>query len=119
MPSDKAAAERWLIDIRHNIHLAQRFVDGLTYEAFRDNHLVFYGVTRALEIISEASRRLPAELKQRHPEIPWAEMAGAGNVYRHDYEDVQQRLVWGVVHLRLPTLLAMIENELATGRPRS
>ncbi|CAN3991390.1 hypothetical protein MCBRY_002216 [Methylocystis bryophila] len=46
-------------------------------------------------------------------------MAGAGNIYRHDYEDVQQRLVWGVVHLRLPELLAMIESELATGKPES
>ncbi|CAN3991389.1 hypothetical protein [Methylocystis bryophila] len=42
MPSEKGSAERWLIDIRHNIHFAQRFVEGLTYEAFRDNDLVFY-----------------------------------------------------------------------------
>ncbi|WP_245300198.1 HepT-like ribonuclease domain-containing protein [Methylocystis bryophila] len=58
-------------------------------------------------------------MKDRHPSIPWTEMAGAGNIYRHDYEDVQQRLVWGVVHLRLPELLAMIESELATGKPES
>jgi uncharacterized protein with HEPN domain len=102
-----------LIDIRRNIHLAQRYVEGLSYEAFRDSVLVFYTVTRALEIISEASRRLPAETKERRLPSPWAEMAGAGNVYRHDCEDVQERLVWGVVHLRLPALLAMIENELA------
>jgi uncharacterized protein with HEPN domain len=41
-------------------------------------------VTRCLEIISEASRRLPESLKARHPEIPWKQIAGAGNVYRHD-----------------------------------
>jgi uncharacterized protein with HEPN domain len=45
-------------------------------------------VTRCLEIISEASRRLPDGLKARHPAIAWKEMAGAGNIYRHDYEDV-------------------------------
>jgi uncharacterized protein with HEPN domain len=71
-------------------------------------------VTRALEIISEASRRLPEDIKARHPEIPWVEMAGAGKVYRHDYEDVRQRLVWGTVHHRLPALMAAIEHELAT-----
>jgi len=43
---------------------------------------------RCLEIISEASRRLPSSLKERHPSIDWKRMAGAGNVYRHDYEDV-------------------------------
>src|SRR5215207_4329882 len=53
-----------------------------------------YAVTRCLEIISEASRRLPEELKARHPSIAWKQMAGAGNVYRHDYEDVAARYVW-------------------------
>lgn len=112
MPSSPADTQRWLIDIRHNIHLARSFVAGLTYEQFQQNHMAFYAVTRCLEIISEASRRLPADLKVRYPQIPWAEMAGAGNVYRHDYEEVQQRLVWGTVHTRLPLLLAAVGKEL-------
>ncbi len=69
-------------------------------------------MTRCLEIISEASRRLPDELKARHPDIPWTDVAGAGNVYRHDYEDVQHKLIWGTVHNRLPALLAATEQEL-------
>jgi uncharacterized protein with HEPN domain len=69
-------------------------------------------VTRCLEIISEASRRVPPEIKARHPDIPWAEMAAAGNIYRHGYEDVAQRRVWGTVEQRLPPLLAVVEQEL-------
>ena len=98
--------------IRQNIHLARQFVEGIGYSEFRDNALVFYGVTRCLEIISEASRRLPPEMKARYPGIPWSEMAGAGNVYRHDYEDVAQHLVWGTISERFPALLAMVEVEL-------
>jgi uncharacterized protein with HEPN domain len=112
MHSDATGSVRRLADIRHNIHLARAFVGGLTYEEFRDNDLVFYAATRCLEIISEASRRIPPEVKARHPHIPWAEMAGAGNVYRHDYEDVRQRLVWGTIHNRLPGLLEAVEFEL-------
>jgi uncharacterized protein with HEPN domain len=112
MPSKSSDPRRRLFDIRDNVYLARDFVEGSDYEAFRDNLLVFYAVTRCLEIISEASRRLPNDLKARHPDIPWKEMAGAGNVYRHDYEDVQQRLVWGTVHNRLPALLAVVEQEL-------
>jgi uncharacterized protein with HEPN domain len=51
-------------------------------------------VTRCLEIISEASRRLPDDLKARHPAIAWKQMAAAGNIYRHDYEDVAASYVW-------------------------
>jgi uncharacterized protein with HEPN domain len=103
-----------LLDIRDNIQLARAFVEGVDYGTFRDNQLLFYAVTRALEIISEASRRLPEDMKARHPDIPWVEMAGAGNVYRHDYEEIRQRLVWGTVHNRLPALSAAVEQELAT-----
>jgi uncharacterized protein with HEPN domain len=69
MPSKSSDPQRWLNDIRHNILLARRFTEGVTYDAFRDDTLRFYAVTRCLEIISEASRRLPEDLKARHPEI--------------------------------------------------
>jgi uncharacterized protein with HEPN domain len=59
MPSEAAKAA--LFAIRDNIRLAKTFVDGLTYDQFRVSPLHVYGVTRALEIISEASRRLPDE----------------------------------------------------------
>ena len=91
-----------LRDIAHHIELAVHFAVGLDYETFRDDLCTVYAVTRCLEIISEASRRLPDELKARHPAIPWKEMAGAGNVYRHDYEDVAASYVWRTVENSLP-----------------
>jgi uncharacterized protein with HEPN domain len=45
-------------------------------------------VERGVEIISEASRHLPAELKARHPHIPWDKVAGIGNILRHNYENI-------------------------------
>ena len=71
------------------IKLVRRFLEDLDYEAFRDDQLRFHAVTRCLEIISEASRRLPEDLKARHPSILLKEMAGAGNVYRNGYESVE------------------------------
>jgi uncharacterized protein with HEPN domain len=58
-------------------------------------------------------------LKARHQTIPWADMAGAGNIYRHVYGDVRQRLVWGTVEDRLPALLVVIELELTAGDAQS
>jgi uncharacterized protein with HEPN domain len=102
-----------LRDIAHHIELATGFVGGMSFEAFRDDLRTFYAVTRCLEIISEASRRLPDDLKARHPAIAWREMAGAGNVYRHDYEDVAASFVWATVHNHLPPLRAVIAHELS------
>jgi uncharacterized protein with HEPN domain len=113
MPSKSSNPKAALFHIRDNITLAFTFVEGFDYDGFRDNQLVFYSVTRALEIISEASRRLPATLKARHPDIPWADVAGAGSVYRHDYEDVRPREVWITVQKHLRPLLAIVEQELS------
>ena len=73
-------------------------------------------MTRCLEIISEASRRLPDDLKARHPAIAWKDVAGAGNIYRHDYEDVAAQHVWDAVQIDFP-LRVVIERELAAVDP--
>jgi uncharacterized protein with HEPN domain len=114
MPSDSDAVRRWLHDIQHHIEMAQGFVAGMSYEAFKNDNLRLYAVTRCLEIISEASRRLPGELKNRNPSIQWRDMAAAGNIYRHEYEDVAAARVWQTVTVSLPELLAVIEREIPT-----
>jgi uncharacterized protein with HEPN domain len=102
----------YLFHIRENIVLAHAFLEGFDYSTFFVDRRTVYAVTRALEIISEASRRLPLALKARHPEIEWADIAGAGNVYRHDYEDVRERRLWRSVQKDLAPLLAVVEAEL-------
>jgi len=109
MPSE---AEAPLRDVEHHINLAIQFVTGLEFEAFRADTRTVYAVVRCLEIISEASRRIPEDVKGRHPTIPWEDIAGAGNVYRHDYEDVAARVVWDTVQIALPPLPAAIASEL-------
>ena len=101
-----------LFDIRDNIQLAEEFTAGLSFEVFAGDQRTFYAVTRCLEIISEAARRLPANIRNRHPELPWRAVMGAGNVYRHDYEDVAAEFVWETVVRALPPLRGVIEVEL-------
>ena len=85
MPSDPVTrGRRALADILENIDLAEGFVRGLDEDLFHADLLRIYAVTRCLEIILEASRRLPSDLQARHENIPWKEIAEAGNIYRHD-----------------------------------
>lgn len=110
MPSDRTLQA--LLDMLDNAVLAMSFIEGLTWAEFAADRRTFYAVTRCLEIISEASRRLDAETRERHPELPWRAIMGSGNVYRHDYDDVAEQLVWQTVHNSLPTLIAALRSEL-------
>ena len=112
MPSDRTRLA--LIAVVENARLADSFTVGLTAEEFEADRRTFYAVTRCLEIISEACRRLPEELRQRHPELPWRAILGVGNIYRHDYDNVDELQVWRTVHHSLPFLLTMAEGELAS-----
>jgi uncharacterized protein with HEPN domain len=110
MPS--RAEERSLRDILLHIDLATELVAGFDRDTFKKDLRTLYAVTRCLEIISEASRRLPDNLKARHPTIAWKQMAGAGNVYRHDYEDVAAQFVWDTVQRALPSSREVVEVEI-------
>jgi uncharacterized protein with HEPN domain len=116
MRTDTAIAV--LRDIAHHIDLALSFTVGFDNESFAADPRTVYAVTRCLELVSEASRRLPDDLKARHPSIAWRDMAGAGNIYRHDYEDVAAQHVWNAVRIDLPPLRAVTTQELAALDPQ-
>lgn len=105
-----------LSDIQRNIELAQSFVSGFTFDTFRADLRTIYAVIRCLEIISEASRRLSTELKARHPNLPWSDIAGAGNIYRHDYEDVLDQIVWRTVQQGLTSIADVVRIELRNSK---
>ena len=67
---------------------------GYDFEGFRKDRRVRQLVERNLEIISEASRRLPQVFKDAEGQIPWRAIAGIGNVIRHDYHDTYPTVLW-------------------------
>jgi len=117
MPSEDP--ERVPVAIHHNITLARRFIQGMAYETFAEDERTLYAVTRCLEIVSEAVRRLPDDLKSRHPDVPWKRIAGAGNIYRHDYEDVLASILWDTVRDHLHTLENAVRQESGRAKGRS
>lgn len=110
MPS-KDPGQR-LQDIIDNIEAVSRFIAGMGFESFVADQKTFYAVVRALEIISEASRRLPADLKARNQSIDWRSIAAAGNIYRHEYEAVVPAVVWHTATQQLGPLAAVARTEL-------
>lgn len=84
----------------------------MTLASFRETAIVRDAVLRNLEVISEASRRLSDELKSRYPSIPWTGIAAAGNVYRHDYDFVNDDIVWQTATAGLEAIRELLKHEL-------
>lgn len=103
---------RALLGIIENIEAAQDFVAGLRFEDFSADRRSLYAVTPCLEIISEASRRVDIGTRERYPNIPWRQIANAGNVYRHEYDIVSTGMIWRTVQEDLPDLLIVCRVEL-------
>jgi len=81
---------------------------GKTFEEFSGDWLLRHGVQRGIEIVSEAPRRIPPEVQARQPQIPWPEITGIGNVLRHEYHRVSDRLIRNLVQVNLPPLKAAV-----------
>jgi uncharacterized protein with HEPN domain len=102
-----------LTDIVEAIGLIRSEMADVALCSFEHDRRKRWLVERGIEIISEASRSLPDELKARHPEIPWPKVAGIGNVLRHEYQDVAYDVLWHVVHDNLPPLEKVCREELS------
>lgn len=73
---------------------------------------------RHLEIISEASRHIPAKDKADHPQIPWKDIAGIGNILRHRYQTVSVDRIWEIVSLELRALRTAVRKIAAKHRAK-
>ncbi len=112
------SATPWLHDIVDAISHIHSEAEGVTLEVFEADWRRRWLVERGIEIISEASRHLPDDLKARHKQIPWRKVAGVGNVLRHEYERTAPEVLWSVVHDDLPTQEKVCRDDLVrAGNP--
>ena len=102
-----------LNDIIRAIDGAEITIEGIKFETFQDVYHMARTVERSIEIVSEASRHIPDELKARYADIPWQQIAGIGNVLRHDYEIIDDRIMWDVAKVHFPRLRAVMVEMLA------
>ena len=104
----------FLYDILECIEKIERYISGMTYEDFEKDERTVDAVLRNLEVIGEAARNTPLEIRSRYYDIPWRKIVGLRNVIIHDYFGVDLENIWEIITKDLPDLKEKVKSILET-----
>ena len=108
----------YIKDILQNMQDSEEFIRNMSYEQFLGDKRTFNAVVRSLEVMGEAAKNVPDEVRAKYPMVPWKEMAGMRDKVIHFYFGVDREAVWLAVHDRIPAVKPLIErilHDLETG----
>jgi uncharacterized protein with HEPN domain len=102
----------YIKDILQNMRDAEEFIRDMPYEQFLGDKRTFNAVVRSLEVIGEAAKNVPDEVRAKYPMVPWKEMAGMRDKVIHFYFGVDREAVWLAVNDRIPAVKPLVEQIL-------
>lgn len=106
---DQASSLR---DIYRSISFIEGFIEGMDLHAFRKDQKTVAAVERMLQIIREAAIRLGEEAESLYPGPPWRNIRGVGNWLRHQYDDLDDEIIWNTIHEDLPKLKTVVSRAI-------
>ncbi|MBE9048413.1 DUF86 domain-containing protein [Pleurocapsales cyanobacterium LEGE 10410] len=106
----KRKPDVYLQDILESISHIQRFLEGVSEDEFYKNVEKQDAVLRRLEIIGEAVKHLPDEIREDHPDIPWRQIAGMRDIIIHEYFGITLEMVWVVATEDILDLKTKVEQ---------
>jgi len=100
----------YLNDILNSIISIEKFVKKMNYNEFIEDDKTSSAVLRKLEIIGEATKNIPDEIREKYSQIPWKGISGLRDKLIHGYFEVDYKLVWGIIKTRIPSLKKVINQ---------
>ncbi len=94
----------YLDDVLEAIEKIQDYIEKISYEQFSKNGMISDAVIRNLEVIGEAVKSLPTEIKNKHPNIEWRKISGLRDILIHEYFGINLKIVWDIVINKIPEL---------------
>ena len=104
--------ELYLKDIIENMERAKDFIKEMNYDEFVKDTKTNFAVLRCLEIIGEATKHIPEQIRQKYPEVPWKDIAGMRDKVIHFYFGVKLDRVWLVIKEDIVQIKPMIKKVL-------
>jgi len=102
----------YIQDILEAIGEVEDFTAGIQFDDFVEDKKTVNAVVRSLEVIGEAAKKIPDNLRDKYPEIPWKRMTGMRDKLIHEYFGIDLEIVWEVVNNELPPIKPLIQKVL-------
>jgi len=112
MPKSPAELYRHILK---EIAFVQQNKTGLQLEAFLKDEVLQRAFVRSIEIIGEAVKNIPAEIKDKYPEISWKKIAGTRDRLIHNYFETDLEIVWEIIQTKLPDIKPVLLELLSQG----
>lgn len=99
-------------DILDAVDTINRTVENKSYQEFKEIETIYYTVERMLEIIGEASNRIPLRIQGEYPEIPWSKIISMRNRIIHTYDRVNPDIIWDTIKNAIPKIIEPLKKML-------
>ncbi|MFW6149039.1 MAG: DUF86 domain-containing protein [Atribacterota bacterium] len=102
----------YIQDILNSIDEIEIFTEGMSFEEFTRDKKTINAVTRSVEVIGEAAKKIPKSIRNKYPNIPWEKISGMRDKLIHEYFGIDLEILWKVAKDNIPPLKLTIRNIL-------